>query len=72
MTPILADIIWPALFLEERLVSLWVILAGLVIEYSFVWRITDLGVMRSIWADVAMNAASTLLGILLFHWLDSS
>jgi hypothetical protein len=65
MTPVLADIIWPALFLEERLVSLWVILAGLIIEYFFVWRITDLGWMRSIWADVAMNAASTLLGLLL-------
>ena len=65
MTPILADMIWPALFLESRLLSIPVILAGLVVEYFVVWRLTDLGVKRSIFADLAMNTASTLLGILL-------
>jgi hypothetical protein len=64
MTSIFADIIWPALFLESRLLSIGVIASGLFIEYVFVWRITNLGPVRSIWADVAMNGASTLLGIL--------
>jgi hypothetical protein len=65
MTPILADIIWPALFLEERLIAVWIILIGLVIEYFFVWRVTELGALRSVYADLAMNAASTLLGFIL-------
>jgi hypothetical protein len=65
MTPILANVIWPALFLESRLLSIWVILAGLLVEYFFVWRITELGAKRSVLADVVMNAASTLLGIVL-------
>ena len=61
----LADMIWPAAFLESRLLSVWVISAGLLIEYFFVWRVTPLGAVRSILADVAMNAASTVLGIIL-------
>ncbi|HVG21665.1 MAG TPA: hypothetical protein VNI02_21700 [Blastocatellia bacterium] len=65
MITIPADIVWPALFLEQRLLSLWIILAGLIIEYFFVWRVTELGAKRSILADVAMNAASTLLGLIL-------
>jgi hypothetical protein len=65
MFPILADVVWPALFVENRLLSMWVILAGLVVEYFFVRRITRLSVKKSILADVSMNAASTLLGIVL-------
>lgn len=65
MSPFLADVIWPAAFLENRLLSVWLISAGLFIEYFFVWRVTSLGMWRSILADVTMNAASTLLGIVL-------
>ena len=65
MTTILADVVWPALFLEARLLSIWIILAGLFIEYFFVWRITTLGALKAIWANLAMNAGSTLLGIVL-------
>jgi hypothetical protein len=65
MTSILADIIWPALFLEDRLLSIWIIALGLIVEYFFVWRITSLGPLKSILADVVMNGASTLLGIIL-------
>jgi hypothetical protein len=85
MPSILADVVWPALSLQSGLLSIPVILAGLVIEYFFVWRLTNLGVGWSILADVAMNAGSTLLGIflipvagiawevfpglILYHWL---
>ena len=65
MRTILSDVVWPALFLEERLLSVWIIVAGLFIEYFFVWIIADLGAVKAIWADIAMNAASTLLGIIL-------
>lgn len=61
----LADMVWPAAFLESRLLSAWVISAGLFIEYFFVWRVTQMGAWRAILADIAMNAASTLLGIIL-------
>jgi hypothetical protein len=62
---LLADVIWPALFVESRLLSIWVIALGLVVEYFFVWRITNLGPIKSIMADVVMNAASTIPGIIL-------
>lgn len=61
----LADIVWPALYLVERMLSVWVILAGLVIEFFFVWQITELGVEKSIYADLLMNLASTVIGIIL-------
>lgn len=62
---IFADVIWPALFLQNRLLSTWIILAGLVIEYFVVWRVTSLGAWRSILADVGINIASTILGMVL-------
>ena len=66
--PGLADVVWTALYFEERLLSVWVILAGLIVEYFFVWKLTDLGAGRSIVADITMNAASTLLGIFLIPY----
>jgi hypothetical protein len=65
MRSILADVVWPALFLEARIATWWAISVGLVVEYLFLRRITDLGPARAAWADVAMNAASTLLGLIL-------
>ena len=65
MTPMLADVIWPALLLEGRIASWWAIGAGLAIEYLLVRSITDLSPLRAALADVSMNAASTLLGFIL-------
>jgi len=65
MHPIFADMVWPALLLEGRILTWWAILAGLFVEYFFVRGITDLSFSRAGLADIAMNAASTLLGILL-------
>jgi hypothetical protein len=65
MQPIFADVIWPALLLEKRMFTWWAILAGLVVEYCFVRRLTDLSFLRVIMADLAMNAVSSLLGIFL-------
>lgn len=65
MHMLLADIVWPALFLEEGIWTWWSILIGLFVEYFFVRMITDLSFWRTVWADVAMNTASTLLGIVL-------
>ena len=65
MPYLVADMVWPALFIEQRLLSFWSIGLGLLIEYLFVRRLTTLSVGRSILADLTMNAASSLLGIVL-------
>jgi hypothetical protein len=65
MTLIFADVIWPAMFLEQRLFSWWAIGLGLVVEFFFVRWLTTLSLPMSIVADLSMNAASALLGILL-------
>ncbi len=63
--PARADVVWPALYLENRLVTWWVIGLGLVVEYLFVRQLFGFGVKRAVIADALMNLASTLLGILL-------
>lgn len=64
-TPVLADMIWSAMFLQERIVSVWVITGGLFIEYFFVWGSTSLSSWRAFLANLLMNAVSLLLGIIL-------
>lgn len=65
MTPIFADVVWPALFLESRLFSWWAIGFGLVVELSFVRWLTLLDWRKSFMADLTMNTASALLGVVL-------
>jgi hypothetical protein len=65
MTRIIANAIWPALFLEKHLVAQWPILIGLAIEYLFVRKLTTLSPLQALWADIAINGASALLGIFL-------
>ena len=63
--PVLANVVWPALLLQNRLVTWWAIALGLIIEYFLVWKLTDFDYKKSLIVDVAMNAASALLGIVL-------
>ena len=65
MTPFFADVVWPALFLEQRLFSWWAIGLGLVVELFFVRWLTGLSWRMSIVADLSMNTASALLGMFL-------
>jgi hypothetical protein len=65
LNPVLANVVWAALFLEGQLLTLPVVAAGLVIEYFFVRRLTGFNFKRALFADVAMNAASVLLGVIL-------
>ncbi|HNV85918.1 MAG TPA: hypothetical protein PKL97_02985 [Candidatus Omnitrophota bacterium] len=60
-----ADLVWPAMYLEQRILSWWVISAGLLVEYLFVRKITSFGVTKSALVTFCMNLASTLLGIIL-------
>jgi hypothetical protein len=61
----MADVVWPALFLEIRLLSWWAIASGLLAEYLFVRWLFSLSIKRAVIATVSANAASTVLGILL-------
>ena len=59
-----ADMVWPALILEQRIVSVIPITAGLAVE----WLVLRFGGFGLSWrkaaiVDVVMNAASTLAGI---------
>lgn len=65
MTPLFADVVWPSLFLEQRLFSWWAIGLGLVVELFFVRRLTTLNWPRCIAADLLMNAVSALCGLIL-------
>ena len=62
---VLSNVVWPALFLEQRLLAWWIIGIGLVVELFFVRLLTSLSWQRSLGADVAMNVASALLGVIL-------
>jgi len=63
--PAHADVVWPALFLETRLFSVWPIVIGLIIEYLFLRQYFMLSVKRAAIADIVINAASSVLGIVL-------
>lgn len=65
MTPILANLVWPALYLTSRMLAVWPIAAGLLVEYFFVRYATNLRGGRCLAADIAMNLASAALGLLL-------
>lgn len=65
MLTLLADVVWPALFLEMRLLAWWAVAAGLIVELFFVRWLTAFAWGKSIVADIAMNAASSLLGVFL-------
>lgn len=61
-----ADAVWPALVLEERLLSIIPISAGLIFEWLVLW-LGGFGFSwkKAIVVDVVMNTVSTLVGIIL-------
>ena len=70
ITPIaLADMIWPAVILEGGILTWWIIGLSLIIEYFFVKKITNTSVKKSIIITLAINAASTIIGIILIPML---
>lgn len=60
-----ANIVWPGMFLVERLFTWWAIGIGIVAEFFFVWRLFGFTPLRALWATVAANAASALAGVIL-------
>jgi hypothetical protein len=60
-----ADMVWPALYLVSRLVTWWAVVAGLLIEYIVIRVAFKLPPKKAVFADLAANAASSIVGSLL-------
>ncbi len=67
--PALANVIWPAAILTERLLSWWVIAASLLIEFLFVWWAFHLPPLKALLATIAANAISAAVGLLVLPYL---
>lgn len=61
-----ADVAWPALALEQRMLSVVPIVAGLIVEWLALW-LGGFGLTwkKAIVVDVVMNATSALIGVFL-------
>lgn len=60
-----ANVIWPVSILEERILSWWAILIGIVVEFLVVRRMIAMTPKRCLTATLAMNAVSTIAGCVL-------
>ena len=60
-----ANMVWPAIYLEARLMTWWAIAGGLLIEYLFLRKLFRMSTKKALYADVGINAASAALGIIL-------
>jgi hypothetical protein len=60
-----ADLIWPAVYLVGEMLAWWSIVTGLVVEYLFVRYLTGFSIRKSFIVDLAINLASSLLGVIL-------
>lgn len=61
-----ADVVWPALVVEGRLLTWWAIGLGLLIEAAYIYRVLSVRSLgRALLVSVAMNAVSAGLGIVL-------
>ena len=58
----LADVVWPSLILELRLLSPIPIGCGLIVEWVLLHLAFDLTWKKAAWVDIVMNAASTVAG----------
>lgn len=65
MPIILANLVWPALYVVGRMTAITPIVAGLAVEFVFLRYVTSLRGFRCFSADLATNFASALLGIVL-------
>ena len=65
---VLADVVWPALYLVDRLAAWWSIGIGLVVEYLVLNRCLRFSYVRSGLVTAAMNGLSSLVGWHLLAW----
>lgn len=60
-----ANVIWPAVYVSARLYSVYIIIAGLTIEFLFIKFAAKQTYAKSALISVVMNAVSTLVGYFL-------
>ena len=66
ITALYADMVWPALVLEQRILSVIPITAGLIVEWLALWfGGFGLSWKKAAVVDVVMNAASAAVGMVL-------
>jgi hypothetical protein len=65
----LADVVWPALYLAAKLYSLIPILAGLLFELLVLRYLFPMPWKKALLVDIVMNAASALVGYFVFPWV---
>jgi hypothetical protein len=61
--PATADMVWPALYLETRILTWWTIGLGLIIEFFFVRWLFALSIRKAVIATVIANAVSAVAGV---------
>ncbi len=66
---LLANLVWPALYIAERYYSWWAIGAGLVLETIVLAKLTRRSAGCSLLMAAVANAASAIVGILAYRWL---
>lgn len=66
ITQLLADIVWPALVLEKRMLGVLPITVGLIVEWLALW-LCGFGLTwkKAAVVDVVMNTVSSLIGVFL-------
>jgi hypothetical protein len=69
-TNILADVVWPALYLHDRLYSWWGVGLGIVIEFFFIRWLTGLPAWPALRVTLVVNAISSVIGYFAYIWLD--
>jgi len=65
MPMLLANMVWPSLYLANRLGTGWAIVLGLIIEFLFLLKFFKLNAKQALIVDIGMNAWSCLVGIVL-------
>ena len=61
---LLADVVWPSLYLSDRLFVWWIIGAGLIVEFYCIHRLTQASAQKSGLMTIAVNAISSAVGII--------
>ena len=74
---LLADVVWPALYLVDRMAAIEVILLGLTVEVFVFRRLLNLTWRRSLLTTLSINSVSALVGwgfIVAWgwHWADAT
>lgn len=62
--PASANVLWPALIMEQRLFSPLVIIIGFAVEWAVIRYVFDVPTLGALWASLAANAASMAVGFI--------